>query len=67
MKSSIVLKENWTHGSNSFNQSKQAFKASKHSFLKKMGHVNIVADSVEEALAVARAMDVWEVVDCAGR
>ncbi|MBE3564074.1 MAG: ATP-grasp domain-containing protein, partial [Hydrogenibacillus schlegelii] len=30
---------------------------------RKMGHVNIVADSVEEA----RAMDVWEVVDCAGR
>lgn len=31
--------------------------------MRKMGHVNIVADSVDEALAVARALDVWDVVD----
>lgn len=31
--------------------------------IRKMGHVNIVADSVDEALAVARALDVWDVVD----
>ncbi|GAB6933717.1 5-(carboxyamino)imidazole ribonucleotide synthase [Calditerricola satsumensis] len=31
--------------------------------MRKMGHVNIVADSVAEALAMARALDVWDVVD----